>query len=121
MTSTVVGTTDTPCALDEYPEATEGDIEMILQETAKYMVTPIQKDDILAVWCGIRPLVRSNHTSKEQTASISRTHEVWAQGDGLITIAGGKWTTVRNMAEDVCDVIGRRSTLHVDIDEWVYK
>ena len=116
MTSTVVGTTDTPCALDEYPEATEGDIEMILQETAKYMVTPIQKDDILAVWCGIRPLVRS-----KQTASISRTHEVWAQGDGLITIAGGKWTTVRNMAEDVCDVIGRRSTLHVDIDEWVYK
>ena len=105
--------------MDEYPEATEADIDMILQETAKYMVTPIQKNDILAVWCGIRPLVRSNHSSNEQTASISRTHEVWAQGDGLITIAGGKWTTVRNMAEDVCDIIGRRSMLHVIVHERV--
>lgn len=109
-----MGTTDTPCQLEESPEASEADIQFILHETAKYMTTPVAKEDILAVWCGIRPLVRKNPKGEAgKTASISRTHEIWYQGDGLLTIAGGKWTTVRNMAEDVCDTIGRRTSLKV--------
>lgn len=114
LSSTLVGTTDTPWKLEDYPEATEEDIQTIINETAKYLCHPIEREDILAVWCGLRPLIRKNHDQlSTNTASISRSHEVWTQGDGLITVAGGKWTTVRNMAEDVCDVIGRRSPLKV--------
>ena len=87
------------------------------------MHKPITKDDILAVWSGIRPLVREMNVksgwcfrSKKGTVDtkrISRTHEIWQKGDGFITIAGGKWTTVRNMAEDLCDSIERSTSLPV--------
>lgn len=59
MNSTLVGTTDTPCSIDQYPEASPTDITWILNEISKLLVKPISKQDILAVWCGIRPLVRS--------------------------------------------------------------
>ena len=117
ISSTLIGTTDTPWKLEDYPKATEEDIQTIIRETANYLTHPIEREDILSVWCGLRPLLRKDHNllASSGTASLSRSHEVWTQGDGFITVAGGKWTTVRNMAEDVCDVIGRRSPLKVCI------
>lgn len=102
---------------------TDEDIELIFAEVNKFMDKPITKDEILAVWSGIRPLVREMNVAQVwcfqskngtvDTKRISRSHEIWQKGDGFITIAGGKWTTVRNMAEDLCDSIERSTSLPV--------
>ncbi|NXD65663.1 GPDM protein, partial [Eolophus roseicapillus] len=61
----------------------------------------IQRGDVLAAWSGIRPLV-TDPNSKD-TQSISRNHVVAISNSGLVTIAGGKWTTYRAMAKDTID------------------
>ena len=126
----MIGTTDTPCAIESQPEASEEDIKFILKEINKFMDNPITKGDILAVWCGIRPLVREMNVvlldtlypkkKNTDTKRISRSHEIWSSGDNFFTIAGGKWTTVRNMAEDMCDLIGRTTILPVLVRTWYH-
>jgi glycerol-3-phosphate dehydrogenase len=96
---TVVGTTDTPIAdavLE--PAALEQEIEFILQTSALYLAKQPSRADILSVFCGIRPLVRSGEQGS--TAALSRDHTVRIENSGMITICGGKWTTYRHMAED---------------------
>uniref|UniRef100_A0A8U8CAD2 Glycerol-3-phosphate dehydrogenase n=1 Tax=Geospiza parvula TaxID=87175 RepID=A0A8U8CAD2_GEOPR len=61
----------------------------------------VRRGDVLAAWSGIRPLV-TNPDSKD-TQSLSRNHVVTVSDSGLITIAGGKWTTYRAMARDTID------------------
>lgn len=56
---------------------------------------------MLSVWSGIRPLV-SDPNSKD-TQSIARNHIISVGENNLITIAGGKWTTYRKMAEEAVD------------------
>jgi glycerol-3-phosphate dehydrogenase len=56
---------------------------------------------VLSVFVGIRPLVRAGSASS--TASLSRDHTIHIDPSGLLTIAGGKWTTYRHMAEDCVD------------------
>ncbi|BBO86322.1 glycerol-3-phosphate dehydrogenase/oxidase [Desulfosarcina ovata] len=95
----LVGTTDTPVAeasLEPRPLASE--IEFILKHAAQYMVEDPSREDILCVFAGIRPLVGTSDGKK--TASISRDHHLEVSPSGLVTIAGGKWTTYRKMAED---------------------
>nr|KAF6450228.1 glycerol-3-phosphate dehydrogenase 2 [Molossus molossus] len=58
----------------------------------------VRRGDVLAAWSGIRPLVIDPNSA--DTQSISRNHVVDISESGLITIAGGKWTTYRSMAED---------------------
>ena len=53
------------------------------------------------MFAGIRPLV--TNPDAENTAAISRDHVVNISKSGLVTIAGGKWTTYRKMAEDTLD------------------
>nr|WP_281492231.1 glycerol-3-phosphate dehydrogenase C-terminal domain-containing protein [Desulfosarcina cetonica] len=95
----LVGTTDTPIAeasLEPRPLASE--IEFIIKHAARYMVEDPTPADILCVFAGIRPLVSSGEGKR--TASISRDHHLEVSASGLVTIAGGKWTTYRKMAED---------------------
>ena len=54
--------------------------------------------DVLSVFAGIRPLVRSGESGN--TAALSRDHTIHIENSGMITICGGKWTTYRHMAED---------------------
>jgi glycerol-3-phosphate dehydrogenase len=68
------------------------------------------------VFAGLRPLIKAEAGS---TAALSRDHLISISDSGLITLAGGKWTTYRKMAEDVIDhaeMIGaldqRRCTTH---------
>jgi len=96
---TVVGTTDTPleaATLD--PTAQRQEIDFILSTAALYLHKPPMRDDVLAVFVGIRPLVRA--ANAKNTAALSRDHTIHIDPTGLLTIAGGKWTTYRNMAED---------------------
>jgi glycerol-3-phosphate dehydrogenase len=96
---TVVGTTDTaiPEALLE-PSPQEQEIEFILQTAGLYLHKAPARQDVLSVFTGIRPLVRAAGSSN--TAALSRDHTIHIDESGLLSIAGGKWTTYRNMAED---------------------
>lgn len=98
----LVGTTDT--ALEEVtlePAPMEEEIELILETAADYLQRAPSRADILSAWAGIRPLVKSAEGAS--TASLSRDHSIHIDPNGLITIAGGKWTTCRKMAEDCID------------------
>uniref|UniRef100_A0A6I8QJ84 Glycerol-3-phosphate dehydrogenase n=1 Tax=Xenopus tropicalis TaxID=8364 RepID=A0A6I8QJ84_XENTR len=100
---TIAGTTDTPTEVTHHPIPTEDDINFILTEVRNYLSSDVEvrRGDVLAAWSGIRPLV-TNPNSKD-TQSISRNHVVDVGESGLVTIAGGKWTTYRSMAEDTLD------------------
>ncbi len=98
----IVGTTDVPVDKPELePKASEEEIEFLLKHIARYLENDPDYTDIKSVFCGLRPLVKSGDT--ENTAAISREHTVNISKNGLITIAGGKWTTFRKMAEDTID------------------
>ena len=99
---TVVGTTDTPVAEAALePVALEQEIEFILQTAALYLEKKPARSDVLSVFAGIRPLVRSGENGN--TAALSRDHTIRIENSGMITICGGKWTTYRHMAEDCVD------------------
>jgi glycerol-3-phosphate dehydrogenase len=94
----LVGTTDIPAPASVMEPAIDADeIDYLLRHIAPYLAAPIRRTDILSVFSGLRPLV----TGKENTTSkLSREHHIDLSRSGLITIAGGKWTTYRQMAED---------------------
>jgi glycerol-3-phosphate dehydrogenase len=103
---TVVGTTDTP--VDEVPlepRPLDEEIDFILETASHYLQRPVSRADVLSVFVGIRPLVRSGSggAAASTTASLSRDHTIHIDPSGLLTIAGGKWTTYRHMAEDCVD------------------
>jgi glycerol-3-phosphate dehydrogenase len=104
---TVVGTTDTAIAeVSLEPRPLEEEIEFVLETAGRYLRKPITRADVLSVFVGIRPLVRSGGASN--TSALSRDHTIHIDGSGLLTITGGKWTTYRNMAEDC---VNQASTL----------
>jgi glycerol-3-phosphate dehydrogenase len=101
----VLGTTDTP--LKEFvlePQALEEEIEFILRTAGEYLAKKPTRDDILSVFAGLRPLAAPKKESDgKKTKEISRSHKIVISDSGLITITGGKWTTYRDMAQDVID------------------
>ncbi len=103
MGKCLVGTTDDPTSLSEHPEVKENDVEYILRHLEIYFDLKIDKSEILAQWCGIRPLVAPDENA--DTSSIVREHEIRENKSGLISIIGGKWTTYRKMAEQLVDFV----------------
>lgn len=61
----------------------------------------VRRGDVLAAWSGIRPLVIDPNS--KNTESIARNHLILVSKSGLVTIAGGKWTTYRSMAVDTME------------------
>ena len=93
----VAGTTDTPVdAPTLEPRPYEEEIEFILDTAARFFVRPPTRADVLAVYVGLRPLVKGDG----KTSALSRDHVIHVDTSGLLTITGGKWTTYRHMAED---------------------
>jgi len=103
--SVIAGTTDTPTSVTMSPKAKEEEIRFVLKEISSYLASEIKvrRSDVLAAWSGIRPLVID--PSKKSTEGIARTHLVCTSESGLVTVAGGKWTTYRQMAEDTVDAV----------------
>jgi glycerol-3-phosphate dehydrogenase len=99
---TLIGTTDTaiPDAALE-PDATSQEIDFIFETASDYLAKRPTRADVLSVFTGIRPLVKADEESG--TAALSRDHTIQISASGLLTIAGGKWTTYRHMAEDAVD------------------
>lgn len=96
---TLVGTTDTPITgITPEPVPFEEEIAFILETAGRYLYKSPGRNDILSAWAGIRPLVKAGDA--RSTASLSRDHSIHIDPNGLLTIAGGKWTTYRHMAED---------------------
>ena len=98
----IVGTTDTPVKeIDIDPLPLENEVDFILENIARYLSKDPERKDILSVFAGLRPLVSPGKNS--DTANISREHMILVSRSGLVSIAGGKWTTYRKMAEATVD------------------
>lgn len=99
----VLGTTDTP--LKEFilePRALEEEVEFILKTAGQYLKKQPTRKDVLSVFAGLRPLAApKSNADGTKTKEISRSHKIVISDSGLVTITGGKWTTYRDMAEDV--------------------
>jgi len=97
----LVGTTDTEWNLDlAHPAASRADIDYLLEQVNHVLVRPLTHDDIVGVFAGLRPLLAGE---SDETSQLSREHAVARPVPGLVTIAGGKYTTYRVMARDAVD------------------
>jgi glycerol-3-phosphate dehydrogenase len=97
----LIGTTDTDWTLDlAHPAATRSDIDYLLDCVNAVLMSPLTEDDIEGVYAGLRPLLAGE---SEETSALSREHAVARVVPGLISIAGGKYTTYRVMAADAVD------------------
>ncbi len=104
----IVGTTDTDFSGDRAePVATQADVDYILTMANRVLARPLTQADVIAVYAGLRPLVAAASGSSKgakPTTKVSREHVVDNPVPGLVSIAGGKFTTYRLMARDVVDV-----------------
>ena len=102
-----VGTTDTFYDGDKaHPTMTEADRKYVL-DAINFMFpeTRLTEKDVESSWAGVRPLI---YEEGKNPSEISRKDEIWESKSGLITIAGGKLTGYRKMAEDTVDLVARR-------------
>jgi len=123
---------------------THDEVSDIIGEINNYLDIPVNESDVDAVWSGIRPLSciptdgytqnvingtvnfiqktkqspnsEQEMSSERDTSNISRHHLIELAESGMLTICGGKWTTYRQMSQDVIDLaldlnpsIGRRA------------
>lgn len=101
--NTIAGTTDTAAPVEAHPLPKEEEIQWILDEVRNYLSPDIKvrRADVLSAWSGLRPLVKD--PAAKDTQSLVRNHMINISDSGLLTIAGGKWTTYREMAEQTVD------------------
>ena len=105
----VIGTTDVPVeAPVADPHPSNDEIAYLIATINGYVARSIERADVLATFAGLRPLVDRGAAS---TARQSREHLVEASRTGLVSIAGGKWTTYRTMARDGVDAAARAGGL----------
>ncbi|MFN0124664.1 MAG: glycerol-3-phosphate dehydrogenase/oxidase [Blastocatellia bacterium] len=111
-----VGTTDTDYEGDrEAPRAEADEVREILGAVNSYFPEArLDTSDVISSWAGLRPLI-SDHAAKS-TAQVSRKEEMIETPDGLISIAGGKLTTYRLMAEEGIDLAARRLREHAGVE-----
>jgi glycerol-3-phosphate dehydrogenase len=97
---TYIGTTDT-----DYPgdpgqvRADADDVTYTIEAANSAFTVDLSPDDVLSTWAGVRPLVYEEGTPSD----VGRDYEIQPGPEGFITIAGGKLTTYRAMAEDLVD------------------
>jgi glycerol-3-phosphate dehydrogenase len=104
---TYVGTTDTFYHEDPATPKVHGVDRDYLLHAIHFMFPEIniQEKPIESSWAGVRPLI---YAEGKNPSEISRKDEIWEGETGLITIAGGKLTGYRKMAESVVDLIAKR-------------
>lgn len=104
---TYIGTTDTAYAGDpDRPTATEADRDYLLRAVNdRFPQVRLEPEDVISAWAGLRPLI---YEEGKGPSELSRKDEVFVSGSGFITIAGGKLTGFRKMAEKVVDLVARR-------------
>jgi glycerol-3-phosphate dehydrogenase len=100
---TYIGTTDTDFSGDlQEPRMAAQDLHYLLAATtAMFPTIQLQPSDVESSWAGVRPLI---HEEGKSPSEISRKDEVFVSNSGLVSIAGGKLTGYRKMAEKVVDL-----------------
>ena len=103
----VLGTTESPFAGDlDCVAAQAGEVDFLLGLAGKFFPkAELERKDILASFAGVRPLV---HSGKASLSRVSREHKIVVSAPGLVSVAGGKFTTFRRMAEVVVDRIAKK-------------
>lgn len=104
---TYIGTTDTPYkgdpnAIPTYLE----DVQYLLDGTnAIFPTVNLKVEDVESSWAGVRPLI---YEEGKSAGEMSRKDEIFESKSGLLSIAGGKLTGYRKMAERVVDRVGKQ-------------
>jgi glycerol-3-phosphate dehydrogenase len=99
----LIGTTDTEWSGSKArPVASRADIDYLLGQANRVLATPLTRDDVTAVYAGLRPLLSGE---SDLTSQLSREHVVANPVPGLVLVAGGKYTTYRLMARDAVDAV----------------
>ncbi len=97
----IIGTTDTDWNYDlDHPSASASDVRYVLKWANSVLKDPLTEDDVVGVYAGLRPLISGGESA---TTKLSREHAINHAMPGLISIAGGKYTTYRLMARDAVD------------------
>lgn len=101
---TYIGTTDVfHDGSDYWPAPTRDDIDYLLRATeAALTIDPIRDGEIVSLWSGIRPLIAQ---PGKKANEVSRKDEIWTSPGGLVSIAGGKLSAYRAMAERAVDLV----------------
>ena len=95
----VIGTTDTAWHEQlKHPVPTSEDIDYILAQANEVLDIPLTRDDIIGTYAGLRPLLQPKVLDESKSTKVSREHTVTEVAPGMISIAGGKYTTYRVMA-----------------------
>ncbi len=105
---TLIGTTDVKGPAETLPSPPEQEIQWLLNEGSKYLNVELRRSDVLSAWRGWRPLAADPHAAPD--APASRDHVISENPrSGTLFVAGGKWTTWREMAEQVIDrIVGHK-------------
>ena len=108
---TYVGTTDTFYGENKARPTAETEDKAYLIDAINFMFPTLNIDlsMIESSWAGIRPLIQSG---SKNASDISRKDEIWHSTSGLITIAGGKLTGYRHMAEEIVDEVAEYLKKH---------
>lgn len=101
---TYIGTTDTHYkATIDAPHTTAADVDYVLEATNfMFPGVDLAPSDVISTWAGLRPLI---HEDGKSPSELSRKDEVFHSKTGLISIAGGKLTGYRKMAERIVDIV----------------
>lgn len=101
---TYLGTTDTFYPADDlWPTIERSDVDYLFDAIADTFAGPrLEPGDVVSMWAGIRPLIAQQG---KKPSEISRRDEVWTGPAGVLSIAGGKLTAYRTMAERVVDSV----------------
>lgn len=104
---TYIGTTDTDYKNDtDSPTTSVKDVEYLLGAVNfMFPTAKLERKDITSTWAGLRPLI---HKEGKSPSELSRKDEIFFSESGLISIAGGKLTGFRKMAERAVDIVARQ-------------
>ncbi len=100
----LIGTTDTPDhgAVDR-PAASAEDVDELLGTVNGALDIELSREDVVGTYAGLRPLIAPSDSTS--TVKVSREHRVSVEGEGLVRVSGGKYTTYRVMAADAVDAV----------------
>jgi glycerol-3-phosphate dehydrogenase len=109
-TVSVIGTTDIHSVDPDEIPVTQAEVDQMLDDGER-LVPGFRQARALRVWAGVRPLFQDEKAGEvSDTRDVSRTHAVVDHRardgvDGLLTMSGGKLTTLRLMAQDLVDAM----------------
>lgn len=113
---TYIGTTDTTWTEDpKEPNITATDVTYILAAANQMFDLPeyLTPEDVESGWSGVRPLIQEEGKSPSE---ISRKDEIFQADSGLLSIAGGKLTGYRKMAEKIVDRVAKQLDLESEYE-----